>query len=235
MWLYEPPPLAANLGSLLVLALKARHLLSPVCKGRVREAANQPIILFRWSPAGATYTPIGRASRNESWITRKGRGLDTKKPTMHFLFQNIITLADGDLRLQLAATEIDTSGEEPLPTYRFRMINANAVTPQYMGFINLRIGFGTNITLYRGHIGYGVDEQYRGNRYAERACRLLLPVAKFHGVNPVWITCNPDNIASRRTCERLGTELVETITVPENTEAYRAGGRVKCRYRVELD
>jgi len=147
-----------------------------------------------------------------------------------FAFINPGDLADDDVCLRLDATEIDASGEEPLPTYRFKMENSK--TGEHMGFINLRIGFGSNTTLYRGHIGYGVDEPLRGHGYAERACRLVLPFALQHGLNPVWITCNPDNIASRRTCERLGAELVETITVPEGTEAYRAGARIKCRYRI---
>ncbi len=60
------PPLAANHGSLLVLALKARHLVSPACKGWVREEANQLIILYRMSPEWAIYTPIGRACSNVS-------------------------------------------------------------------------------------------------------------------------------------------------------------------------
>jgi tagatose 1,6-diphosphate aldolase len=149
---------------------------------------------------------------------------------MSFEFLDPGDLQDDDLRLFLITTEIDTSGDEALPTYRFRL--EHAVTGEAMGFINLRIGFGANTLLYRGHIGYGVDKQFRGNRLAERACRLLLPLAQRHGLNSVWITCNPDNIASRRTCERLGAELVETIVVPEGTEAYCAGARAKCRYLI---
>ena len=151
---------------------------------------------------------------------------------MDFVFINPGELLEGDLRLRLTATEIDVSGNEPLPTFRFRM--EHRVSKQSMGFINVRIGFGLNTILYRGHIGYGVDEPFRGNRYAESACRLLLPLAYRNEPNPVWITCNPDNIASRRTCERLGAELVETIVVPEGTEAYRAGARLKCRYRIGI-
>ena len=37
--------------------------------------------------------------------------------------------------------------------------------------------------------------------------RLLLPLARRHGLQTVWITCNPDNWASRRTCELAGAEL----------------------------
>jgi tagatose 1,6-diphosphate aldolase len=47
----------------------------------------------------------------------------------------------------------------------------------------------------------------------------------------VWITCNPDNWASRRTCERLGCQLVDIVELPEHIDMYQDGERQKCRYR----
>jgi len=150
--------------------------------------------------------------------------------TSHYQFLDPGELIEGDLALVLCAAEIDTSGEEPLPTYRFEM--RSTVTDERLGFINLRVGFGSNLLLYRGHIGYGVEERHRGHRYAVRACRLLLPLSWSSGIDPIWITCNPENTASRKTLEIIGAEYVETLVVPENTEAFRAGARVKCRYRL---
>ena len=88
--------------------------------------------------------------------------------------------------------------------------------------------------MYGGHIGYGVLPRYRGHRYAARACKLLFPLARRHGLNPLWITCNPDNIASRRTCELAGGKLVEIVDLPEDIDMYQAGERQKCRYRFDL-
>jgi tagatose 1,6-diphosphate aldolase len=151
---------------------------------------------------------------------------------MEFTFFDPGFLVDRELQLRLEQTLLDTSGEETLPTYRFRMVNLTNLVE--MGFINLRVGQGENLIRYRGHIGYGVNPEYRGHGYAARACCLLLPLSRRHGLNPLWITCNPDNIASRKTCERLGAQLVEVVTVPEGTEAYRAGARQKYRYRLGL-
>jgi tagatose 1,6-diphosphate aldolase len=106
------------------------------------------------------------------------------------------------------------------------------VTAKVVGSINLRIGNPERIVLYRGHIGYGVEPEHRGHRFAARSLRLLLPLAAAHGLNPLWITCNPDNIASRRSCELAGAELVEIIDIPPDDELQRRGIRQKCRYRL---
>jgi tagatose 1,6-diphosphate aldolase len=105
---------------------------------------------------------------------------------------------------------------------------------QIAGGIGLRIGNTRDIELYLGHIGYNVQPFARGNHYAERACRLLKPLALSHGVRPIWITCNPDNIPSRRTCERLGCVLVETLPLPPEHALRLRGDREKLRFRWDI-
>jgi RimJ/RimL family protein N-acetyltransferase len=105
---------------------------------------------------------------------------------------------------------------------------------QIAGGINLRIGNTPNIQIYLGNIGYSVYPPARGRHYARRAVRLLLPLARRMGVNPVWITCNPENMASRRTCEGAGGRLVEIVRIPPEHALYARGERAKCRYRFDL-
>jgi tagatose 1,6-diphosphate aldolase len=50
----------------------------------------------------------------------------------------------------------------------------------------------------------------------------------------LWITCNPYNIASRRTCELAGGELVEIVDLPKDTDMHQRGERKKCRHRFDL-
>ena len=102
------------------------------------------------------------------------------------------------------------------------------------GTVTLRIGFTPAVERYYGHIGYHVYPPARGRHYAERSCRLLFPLCRRHDLRTIWITCNPDNFASRRTCERLGMRLVDTVPVPDTDPLYARGDRVKCRYRIEL-
>jgi tagatose 1,6-diphosphate aldolase len=88
--------------------------------------------------------------------------------------------------------------------------------------------------MYYGHIGYNVFPPARGRHLAERACRLVLPLARAYGMRELWITCNPENVASRRTCERLGATLMEVVDLPEGFPLYQRGERQKCRYRLDI-
>jgi predicted acetyltransferase len=149
-----------------------------------------------------------------------------------FRFYQPGSLTDHDLELVLAETLAANPFRELVPAYRFHMVHPGET--RKMGEIELRIGNTEHIRLYAGHIGYEVYPAYRGHRYAARSVRLLLPLAHQHGINPVWITCNPDNYASRRTCELAGFELVEIVDLPPHTNMYRDGERQKCRYRLRL-
>jgi len=102
------------------------------------------------------------------------------------------------------------------------------------GTIGLRLGHDENLLMYLGHIGYHVLPPVRGHHYAERACRLLLPLARAHGMKQLIITCNPDNTPSRRTCERLGARYIETVKLPRGNALYQQGDREKCRYILDL-
>jgi tagatose 1,6-diphosphate aldolase len=122
-----------------------------------------------------------------------------------------------------------------VPSYHFWMKLTGPDRPlRIAGSIGLRIGDTANLRNYVGHLGYNVYPAARGRHLAERASRLLFPLARRHGLKTLWITANPDNIASRRTCERLGGVLVNTVSVPASHELYARGETVKCRYRIDL-
>jgi predicted acetyltransferase len=125
---------------------------------------------------------------------------------------------------------------ENIPSYHFwmKLNNCNEVPVKIAGGIGLRIGDTHNLRSYIGHVGYNVYPPARGRHLAERATRLLFPLARLHGLKTLWITCNPDNIASKRTCERLGGQLIDIVPVPEENELYTRGEVTKCRYRIEL-
>ena len=146
-------------------------------------------------------------------------------------FQNPGLLIDGDLRLILKQAADADSSLGLVPAYRFDMTRTDDGTR--MGTIDLRLGDNDLLIKYAGQIGYGVDPEHRGNRYAARSVRLLLPLAFTHGIRPTWITCNPDNWPSRRSCELAGGTMVEIVDLPADTDMYRRGERQKCRYRFD--
>ena len=102
-----------------------------------------------------------------------------------------------------------------------------------VGECDLRIGHNDN-TYYGGNIGYTVFPPYRGKHYAAKACKLLFELARMHGMEYLYISCDPDNVASRKTCEYAGGEFVETAIVPEENEMRKNGEIAKCIFRFVL-
>ena len=158
-----------------------------------------------------------------------GRGDPTAKTTR----QQIVDF----LRAAPGGRFIRDTSEGGVPQYLFWMRLRPEFNPPVTiaGSISLRIGSSNDLQMYLGNLGYNVYPAARGNHYAERACRLLMSLARRHGMREVWITCNPDNMASRKTCERLGAEYLETVSLPSDHILYQRGERTKCRYRLELD
>jgi predicted acetyltransferase len=140
-----------------------------------------------------------------------------------------LKLRHGDLELRLADYSVHTFHR--VPTYFFQMMSINRA--EELGTINLRIGSTPHLERYAGHIGYGVHSAHRGHHYAARSVVLLLPFARSLGFDPLWITCDPDNAASRRSLEIAGAEFFEIVEVPLDCGIRKYGGKVrKCRYRL---
>lgn len=148
-----------------------------------------------------------------------------------FTFLDPGKLIDNDLELVLTRKTPANKEKGYFPAYEFEIRNRK--TGIKMGGIHLRIGYNENIK-YGGNVGYGVDENYRGQRYAARSLKLLFPLAKKHGLKTLWITCNPENIPSRRTCEIAGGKLIEIVDLPKHNDQYQRGERKKCRYRFDI-
>ena len=149
-----------------------------------------------------------------------------------FEFNDPGRLVDDDLELILTEEYAGDPVVGYVPAYKFKKVNAGR--DEEIGHIELRVGNTHDLVMYGGHIAYGVSADHRGRRYAARACRLLFPLAKQHGLNELWITCNPDNTASARTCELAGATLMGIVDLPEHSDMYQEGERQKCRYKIEL-
>lgn len=136
-------------------------------------------------------------------------------------------LSRGNMTLKLR--EKKARGRVQLPYYYYDILVDGAP----VGKISIRIGDNFH-TYYNGHIGYEVDEGARGHGYARQACRLVLDVARFHGMPSVLLTCAEDNIASYRTIEKLGGQLLEICEIPREYFAWYEGIPRHRIYRLEL-
>ena len=80
-----------------------------------------------------------------------------------------------------------------------------------------------------------MDEEYQGNNYAFKACKLLLEVAKYHNINKIHLSCDYDNIASYKTIERLGGKLIEEVIPPKDYIFYYEGIKPYKIYEIKID
>lgn len=145
-------------------------------------------------------------------------------------FFNTDFLYTDEIKLQLDRTADGDESRGWLPAYYFNICLSGG---QKIGYCDLRIGHNEN-TYYGGNIGYRIDPQYRGHHYAGKACILLFKLARMHGLEYLIITCNPDNIASFKTCEYAGGKLLEIVILPEYNDMYLEGERSKCIYHFDL-
>ena len=97
------------------------------------------------------------------------------------------------------------------------------------GQISLRIG-ESECMYYFGHIGYHIDPPWRGHNWSARACLMIRPLIRQLGKGSVVITADPENMASRKICEKLGCELESVVDVPERLQRKWELSARKCRY-----
>lgn len=69
-----------------------------------------------------------------------------------------------------------------------------------------------------GHIGYDISPCYRNKGYGTQILRLALIEAKKIGIKEVIVTCNIDNIASKKIIEKNNGKLLGTIFDEEENE-----------------
>ncbi len=146
------------------------------------------------------------------------------------MFYDTDFLKNDEIYLRLERTVEANEAKGYVPAYHFVICKSDDTE---VGSCDLRIGHNQNL-YYGGNIGYSVHGEYRGNHYAGKACVLLFELAKKHELNNLYITCNPDNIASRKSCEFVGAILEKIVDLPQDNEMYQSGDRQKCIYRIDL-
>ena len=139
------------------------------------------------------------------------------------------SLTDGEIVLRLLNEVPDDPARGWVPALNYEVLLPDS--EQVIGHIDLRVGYTLGLVRHGGNIGYSIEPEWRGHHYAGKACNLLKAVAIEHGMDVLWITCNPANRPSRKTCEWIGATLVEIADLPPGHELRRDGRTQTCRYR----
>lgn len=141
-------------------------------------------------------------------------------------------LIDGELTLRLRDVKPARPEIGWVAAMEFDMLHSG--TGEQMGQLNLRFGVTDELLFHGGQIGYSVHPEFRGQHYSARAVRLVLPLAREAGMETIWITCDPENIASKRSIEIAGGEFVEIRQIAEWSPMYAMGRRESLRFRFDL-
>lgn len=136
-------------------------------------------------------------------------------------------LSDGEITLRIFQKY--QGDNELLPFYYYDICVNNIM----VGKISIRIGNNYH-SYYNGHIGYEIDKEYRGSNYAYKASKLVLQVAKAHNMGELILTCDESNIASYKTIEKLGAQLIEVVKPPKHYFAYRGDMERQRIYKVKI-
>jgi predicted acetyltransferase len=72
---------------------------------------------------------------------------------------------------------------------------------EYLGRIAIRHRLTPWLREYGGHIGYDVRPSARRQGHATAMLAAILPLARELGIDPVLLTCEADNVGSRKTIE----------------------------------
>jgi predicted acetyltransferase len=78
---------------------------------------------------------------------------------------------------------------------------------EYLGRITIRHRLTSGLREWGGHIGYDVRPSARRRGHATAMLAAALPVSRALGIDPALLTCDEDNIASRKVIEANGGVL----------------------------
>lgn len=99
----------------------------------------------------------------------------------------------------------------------------------YGGELDLRHSLNDGLRRYGGHIGYKIRPSQRRKGYGTLLCRLGIEEARKRGIKDLLITCDDDNIGSRKVIEANGGRLKDKVdnqraALTRRYWVYEAGG-----------
>jgi len=87
---------------------------------------------------------------------------------------------------------------------------------EYVGRISIRHHLNDHLKVVGGHIGYEVRPSKRNLGHGTQMLKQVLPKAKELGIIKALVTCDSDNVASRKIIEGSGGVLEDKATTESN-------------------
>lgn len=103
-------------------------------------------------------------------------------------------------RLRADASESTMRASYLVPSTTYWWVDGD----EYIGRISIRHRLTPRLLEIGGHIGYDVRPSARRRGHATAMLRAVLPLAHALGIDPALLTCDTDNIASRKVIEANG-------------------------------
>lgn len=100
------------------------------------------------------------------------------------------------------------------------ILYVGVVSGEVVGRVSVRFRLNEKLAKVGGHVGYVVRPSQRRRGYATRMLQLALPICSREGIDPALITCDVDNVGSRRVIERCGG-VFESITEEPGLEVQK--------------
>lgn len=82
---------------------------------------------------------------------------------------------------------------------------------QFLGRLAIRHRLTPSLELEGGHIGYDIRPSARRQGHATAMLKAALPIAEKLGIDRALITCDTDNVGSRKVIEKNGGEFIDEI------------------------
>ena len=150
------------------------------------------------------YNMLQSMPKSENGFENPGFGLSLEEYS-HFINKSLIEISNPDIK----------KGRVPQTIFWFYEDN------KPIGISKMRHYLNENLTRLGGHIGYGIINEKRNKGYGKILLKKTLEEIRIIGVNLVLITCDIDNIRSRKVIESNNGKLENII---EN----------ECRYWIEV-
>lgn len=113
-----------------------------------------------------------------------------------------------------------------LPSVKYKQSYLKAL--EEAKYVNIRHSLTEHLLKIGGHIGYWIRPSKRNMGYGKKILAFSLPEAKKLGISKILVTCNDNNLSSRRIIEENGG-ILENIV--ENSKDHP----LKRRYWITME